>query len=186
MRTNKGLFLMFLAFAAAGVPEASDARSVLSLNWGYINVRNAVFNRNLTDLESIGTFSYLDLEAGDMGEERGTLVGIGGFQVKNDYAGQEFYKLTQISGWVITRYFLVPSDPKQLSRPFIDIGPSLSHQSYEILSNDETKYKLGAVVGVGLVVKRLGVVRLRYSYVDKQGEIDASSFQLVFGRAWGF
>ena len=171
-----------------------------TVNWGYLYAQKVVFDDGFDDLTGIGTWSYGDIDVGtQISPSAAVMVGLGGFAVENAFVLSDGFSVvsgsvdvTNLSLPVYARIFL--NDASQKTRAFLDLGPSANFQSYKIrfsvpgFDEDIDKTKLGALGGLGIVFGKAPwrfVVRSRYHWVAKQGEFDASSFQVTVGGVFG-
>ena len=179
---------------------AAEAQMMGSVNWGYMHAQKVIFDDDLSDLTGTGTWTYGDIDVGtQISPSAAVMAGIGGFAVKNSFVVSNGFAVVRgnvdvsnVSLPVYARVFL--NDAAQSTRAFLDLGPSANFQSYKIrfsvpgFDEDIDKTKLGALGGLGIVFGKAPwrfVVRSRYHWVAKQGEFDASSFQVTVGGVFG-
>lgn len=191
---------LLTAFLLTTTSLEVGAQMMGTANWGYLHAQKVVFDDGLDDLTGIGTWSYGDIDVGtQISPSAAVMVGLGGFAVENAFVLSDGFSVVRgsvdvsnVSLPVYARIFL--NDASQKTRAFLDLGPSANFQSYKIrysvpgFDEDLDKTKLGALGGLGVVFGKAPwrfVVRSRYHWVAKQGEFDASSFQVTVGGVFG-
>ena len=182
--------LCSLALLCGVFTSPASAQFSYSFNAGYVHVQQAALGAGGSITEGTGGFRCLYSDLGyKVHSNAEVLVGFWGFKVTSG-SSLGSVKVTNYGIPVFARFFLTKE--KTRPRAFLDVGPSINVLEAEAsaagLSVSVQKDKFGAIGGIGFLVplKRASlVVQVRYSYVQKQGEINASTIQATAGLRLG-
>ena len=187
--------LCSLALLCGVFTSRASAQFSVSANAGYVYVKAAALQSvNPPAMKGIGGFRSFYSDIGyTVRQSTEILVGFGGFKTTSTFIEQGISGSIEVTNWTVpvhTRVFLTKEANKP--RAFFDIGPSINvleaSASVAGFSLSEQNEKFGALVGIGFLVPLKGaglLVQARYSYVPKQGDIDASTVQATAGIRFG-